>query len=244
MDIDIVEQIQQRVKQTYTAQTLYNTMHVSHIGYRHRNQGIAVTCDWLHLLRDDKGAVHNPWTDTPISVVEIGCGNGKLCDFLRSLSFEVAGTDIYDNKAVYDRSWYRFDKHDLTETPYPYKDNEFDYSLSFDVFEHLKEEYIDANLQEMARISRKGIIVKVSCSGEAPLHLTIKSPGWWLDKLSDNCPNFSWQLLRNFERIAKKDGPMMRSQDTFPDVRPIPDGYVQNYAPLFYGKKGVVANED
>lgn len=235
--IDKIKKVGQKHK--HTAQALYNTMHVSSMGYRYRNQGLAVACDWLHLLRDKRGVVHNPWTDTPITVIEVGCGNGKLCDFLRSLNFDVTGTDIFDNKAVYDRTWYRFVKHDLTKTPYPFRDDEFDYCVSFDVLEHLPEECIAPALQEMARIS-KVIIVKVSCSGEAPLHLTIKSPAWWLRQLMESCPNFSWQLLRNFERIAKKDGPMMRSQGTFSDVRPLPDGYVQTFTPLFYGKRGAV----
>ena len=232
-----------KVEQTYTAQTLYDTMHVSHIGYRHKNQGIAVVCDWLHLLRDKRGIVHDPWTDKPMTIIEVGCGNGKLCDFLRSLGFNVAGMDIFDNKVVYDRSWYRFAKHDLAETPYPFEDGEFDYCVCFDILEHLKEEYIAPALQEMARMSSNGIIVKVSCSGEAPLHLTIKDPGWWLNQLTVNCPDYSWQLLRNFERIAKKDGPMMRAQKTFSNVRPLPDDYVQTFAPLFFGKRGAIADE-
>ncbi len=233
-----------KVRQKYTAQTLYNTMHVSNISYRHRNQGMAVVCDWLHLLRDEKGVVHNPWTDKVISVIELGCGNGKLCDFLRSLNLDVTGTDIFDNKVVYDRSWYKFIKHDLSKTSYPFRDNEFDYCLSFDVMEHLEEKYIATALQEMARLSRNGIIFKVSCTGEAPLHLTVKNPSWWLDQLMDNCPDFSWSLLRNFERIAKRDGPMMRAERVFNDVRPIPDGYVLTYAPLFFGKRGAFADED
>lgn len=243
MQTEIAKEVK-KVRQKYTTQSLYDTMHVSHLGYRHRNQGIAVACDWLHLLRDNRGTVHNPWTDTPISVIEVGCGNGKLCDFLRSLNLNVTGVDIFDNEVVYDRSWYEFVQHDLSKTPYPFLVDEFDYSLSFDVLEHLKEEEIAPSLQEMARISRIGIILKVACSGEAPLHLTVKSPSWWLGQLTKHCPDFSWTLVRNYERIAKKEGPLMKSQKTFSDVRPIPDGYIQTYAPLFYGKRGASTNED
>ncbi len=241
--MNIMDKIQKEVRQTYTPQTLYNTMHISHIGYRGANQGIATASDWLHLLRNNRGVVHDPWTDTPITIVELGCGNGKLCEFLKRQSMDVTGTDIFDNEIVYDRSLYKFVKHDLTQTPYPFEDNEFDYGLSFDVLEHLKEEYIAPALQEMARFSRS-LIIKVSCSGEKPLHLTIKSPGWWFDQLTENCPNFSWQLVRNFERIVKKGDPAMKPQSTFADARPLPDGYSQTYAPLFYGKRGAIADED
>lgn len=231
-----------KIRQSCTHKTLYNTMHISHIGYRYKNQGIAVACDWLHLLRDKRGVAHNPWTDTPISVIEVGCGNGKLCNLLSSLSFDVTGTDIFDNEAVYDRTAYKFVQHDLMKTPYPFGDNEFDYCLSFDVLEHLTEEYIAPVLQEMARISPR-LIIKVSCTGEAPLHLTVKSPGWWLNQLMANCPNFSWQLVRNYERAARRDGDIMRSLPTSSDIRPFTNGDIITYAPLFYGKRGVLADE-
>lgn len=244
MEINMLEKVKRKLRQTCTAQTLYDTMHVSHIGYRHKNQGIATVCDWLHLLQDNRGIVHDPWACTPITIIELGCGNGNLCNFLRSLNFDVEGMDIFDNKVIYDRSWYRFKKHDLAETPYSFENDEFDYCLSFDVMEHLEEKYIAPVLQEMARISSNGIIAKVSCSGEAPLHLTIKSPGWWFDQLTENCPDFSWQLVRNYERIVKDGDPIMKPQNTFSTARPVPDGYAQIFAPMFFGKRGAVSDED
>jgi SAM-dependent methyltransferase len=239
--MDVIEKIA-RIGQTYTQKTLYNTMHIAHPGYRHRNQGIAEACDWLHLLRDKRGEVHNPWSNTPITVVELGCGNGKLCNLLASLRMDVTGVDIFDNDAVYDRWAYKFIQHDLTKTPYPFGDNEFDYCLSFDVMEHLPEECAAPALQEMARISR-AIIVGISCTGRQPLHLTVKSPGWWLDQLTENCHDFSWRLLRNHERIRIGGEEMARSVEMATDIRPLPGGDTITYAPLFYGKRGVIAGE-
>jgi SAM-dependent methyltransferase len=218
---------------------LYRTMHNSHPGYRHVNQGIKVACDWLHLLRDRRGEVHNPWTDTPIKVIELGCGNGILCKLLSTMGFDVTGTDLYEGKVIYDRTAYKFLEQDLTKVPYPFKDNEFDYCLSFDVLEHLPEKDIGAVLAEMARISR-GIIVKVSCHGIKPLHITVKSPGWWLNQLTTYCPDFSWQLLRNVERIAKDDGRKGATLDKASDIRPFKGGEKITYAPLFHGKRGVI----
>lgn len=228
--------------QSYTQHTLYNTMHVAHPGYRHKNQGIARICEWSHLIRDRRGEIHNPWSDTVTRVVEIGCGNGKLCQILASLELDVTGVDIFDNDAVYDRSGYSFVKQDLMETPYPFEDNEFDYCLSFDVLEHLSEEYVAPALNEMARISRN-MIIGVSCTGEKPLHLTIKSPGWWLDKLIENCHDYSWRLLRNYERVAIEKDNRGRVSSKSSDIRPFTDGEIITYAPLFYGKRGVIANE-
>lgn len=232
------------LEQPYTADTLYKTMHCTHEGYRHKNQGIARLCDWLHLLKNDRGVVHDPWADMPIKVLELGCGNGKLCIILMSLGMDVTGSDIFDNKVIYDRSPYKFVKHDMMVTPYPFNDHEFDYCLSFDVMEHLPEANIAPALKEMARISSAGIFVGVSCTGEKPLHLTIKTPGWWLDKLIENCPDFSWQLLRNHERIAIEMGNVGRIQNSSSDIRPFNNGEKITYAPLFFGKRGRIADEN
>lgn len=216
---------------------LYRTMHYTHAGYRNINQGLKTACDWFGLLRDRRGEIHNPWTDTPISVIELGCGNGKLCYVMSDMGFDVTGVDIVTS--IYDRSGYKFEELDLTETPYPFKDNEFDYCLSFDVLEHISEKYIAAILKEMARISR-GIFVKVSCHGIPPLHITIRSPGWWLEQLITNCPDFSWQLLRNVERIQVKNGKSGATIAKSTDIRPFKNGETITYAPLFYGKRGVI----
>ena len=231
------------IEQDYTAQTLYDTMHATHLGYRHKNQGIARFCDWLHLLRDRRGEVHNPWSDTSTAVVELGCGNGKLCEILVSLGLDVTGVDIFDNDAVYNRNGYKFIKQDLMKSPYPFENNQFDYCLSFDVMEHLPEEYVAPALREMARISRS-IIIGVSCTGEKPLHLTIKTPGWWLDRLIVNCQDYSWRLLRNHERVAIEKDNKGKSLPTSSDIRPFTNGEIITYAPLFYGKRGIIADED
>lgn len=227
------------LEQDYTAQTLYNTMHITHEGYRGKNQGVARACDWLHLLRNGRGEVHDPWDTTVIKVLELGCGNGKLCQILTGLSFDVTGADIFDNKTIYDRTGYKFKQHDMKETPYPFEDNEFDYCLSFDVLEHLPPDYIAPALKEMARISR-AIIVAVSCTGEKPLHLTIKTPGWWLNQLIENCSDFSWRLVRNTERVAMQRGDRVRQLSRASDIRPFKNGEIITYAPLFYGRRGVI----
>lgn len=218
-------------------EALYRTMHYTHPGYKNINQGLKTACDWFGLLRDRRGEVHNPWTDTPISVIELGCGNGKLCYVLADMGFDVTGVDII--KGNYDRSGYKFQEIDLTKTPYPFKDNEFDYCVSFDVLEHIQENHIAAILKEMARISR-GIFVKVSCHGIPPLHITVKAPGWWMEQLIAYCPDFSWQLLRNVERIAVENGKRGATVARTSDVRPFTDGEIITYAPLFYGKRGVI----
>jgi len=217
-------------------ESLYRTMHNSSVGYRENNQGLWTICDWLHLIKDKRGEVYNLWINNSISIVELGCGNGKLCNLLSDIKLDVTGVDIVTSPNVYDRSKYKFIKHDLTEFPYPFGDNEFDYCLSFDVMEHLPEDKVSDVLKEMARISC-GIIVKIACHGGPPLHITVKSPGWWFDKLIESCPDLSWRLLRNYERMCRKINGEVYCTDQIIDNQPSEEDDYTVYAPLFYGKK-------
>ena len=52
-------------------EALYQTMHNANPLYRNHNQGISRLRQWLYQLKDP-----------PASILEIGCGNGKLCELL------------------------------------------------------------------------------------------------------------------------------------------------------------------
>lgn len=200
-----------------TKESIYKTMHYSHPGYRNNNQGMAVLCDWLHLLRYEDGTVYEPWSKRPkISVIEIGCGNGKLCHLLSCLTFDVTGIDIADGP--YEREGYKFAIADITQNvcELALEKNEYDYCISFDVLEHISEKEVPIALKTMDHIA-KNIILKVACSGEPPLHLCVKSVGWWLNQLTIYLPNFSWEIVRLYNMY--------------------PQNEKQTFAPLFYGKK-------
>lgn len=195
---------------------LYDVMHRCHPLYQRTNHGAFTSPEWLHLLRDPDGEIHDHFHRPFIKIVEFGCGNGILCDYLSKMYYEVTGVDIVEEAIMYDRSKYTFMEMNLRETPYDFNDRQFDYTLSFDFVEHLPPDCVESVLREMCRVSN-GVILKVACNSESLLHLTVKTPGWWLDKLIENCPDFTWRLLRNFERIH-------------------PCGETI-YAPLFYGKR-------
>lgn len=200
---------------------LYDVMHRSHPLYQRANHGAFTSPEWLHLLRDPNGEIHDHFHRPFIKIVEFGCGNGILCDYLSRMYFEVTGIDIVEEKIMYDRSRYKFLEMDLRKTPYDFEDKQFDYAMSFDFLEHLPPDCVVPVLQEMCRVS-SGVITKVACTPEPLLHLTVETPGWWLDKLITNCPDFTWRLLRNFQRV-------------------MPDDKIV-YAPLFYGKRAPIVH--
>jgi len=69
---------------------LYRTMHNATIGYRKNNWGLITLARWLLYL-----------TKAPASILEVGCGNGKLCKLLVDIGYDVTGLDIVS--WVYDR---------------------------------------------------------------------------------------------------------------------------------------------
>ncbi len=152
-------------------EALYRTMHNTHINYRNYNQGICRLRHWLGRLKEP-----------PTSILEVGCGNGILCDSLTMMGYNVVGLDIVPGP--YDRKKYEFIIHDIQLGFLPFRDNEFDYCVSFDVLEHLPQKRIGQTIYEMQRVSTKGVIGTAACFEIPFLHLTVKDKTWWMEKIS------------------------------------------------------------
>ena len=158
-------------------EALYRTMHNTFPSYQEKNWGILTLKHWFGFL-----------PDRPASILEVGCGNGKLCRLLTDMHYDTTGVDLVTGS--YNRDGYNFVQHDLMKDSMPFESKEFDMAVSFDVLEHLPESCIDGVLQDIFRVARKVAIV-VPCLHDttrnkllAALHLTVKSPEWWLARLN------------------------------------------------------------
>lgn len=163
---------------------LYRTMHCTWPSYRFNNHGLIRLLNWVHLLK------------SPASVLEIGCGNGKLCETLSAMRFDVTGLDI--TEGPYERDGYNFVKHDITQG-LPFEDDEFDYCLSFDVLEHLQQEQIENVLKDMFRVGCY-VILTIACHSRGVLHQTVRPPEWWVEKLNRICPGPKDRTFRIYIR--------------------------------------------
>lgn len=98
-------------------------------------------------------------------VLDVGCGLGYFTDMIAGYAPESMGIDI-DFKCI---AWCRENMKgnyrlvDLTDYPYPFKDNTFDKILCTEVLEHIQDN--GAVLDELYRIIKPGgmLVVSVPC---------------------------------------------------------------------------------
>jgi len=161
---------------TNRQESLYRTVHNTSHSYRDNNWGVVMLKHWVQML-----------PSPPLSILEVGCGNGKLCRLLKDMQYDVTGIDIVPGP--YERKGYEFVIHNLQEGEMPFADKVFDYCVSFDVLEHIETEKINDVLWEMFRVA-KNIILMVPChhnTGKGlmkALHLTVKFPEWWIERIN------------------------------------------------------------
>lgn len=117
------------------------------------------------------------------SVFEMGCGNGMLSQYLSNV-YEVTAVDIVD-AYHYNRDGYEYIQHDITK-PLPFRDNQFDIGLSFDVFEHIEESDVFDSIAELVRVSKCQVMAICHKKSYPPnLHITVHPAEWWRKILGD-----------------------------------------------------------
>ncbi len=112
----------------------------------------------------------------PTSVLDVGCGEGKLVSLLRDKGIVTHGIDI-DKCGKYAPQWCGYG--DALEIPF--SDNYFDVVVSNDFFEHLEEGEVPIVYSEMQRVSKQ-VVARISLK-EKDNHVTVKPMSWWKEKL-------------------------------------------------------------
>ncbi len=151
-----------------------------------------------------------------ISILDVGCSNGKAIEQLTGKGFTASGIDVSPTavEMCEARGLENCRVGSATEIPHP--DSSFDIILSTDVLEHLRPEDLAAMLSEFARVARQAIMVKIALVPEyhkfteEPLHLSIFPAMEWLrmfypkfglETVVENCPDFFTVYLRRRDAV-------------------------------------------
>ena len=136
--------------------------------------------------------------------LDVGCGVGFVMQYLSGAAFSLQpfGLDVSDVSVerTKERILPRVPQADErvvqgVAMSLPYEDDHFSLVTCFDVLEHLDEIDVLKALNEISRVVRPGGLFygSVSCrkSGITDingdnLHLTVRSPDWWIEKMDPN----------------------------------------------------------
>jgi SAM-dependent methyltransferase len=99
----------------------------------------------------------------PRKVLELGCGRGYILRYLQSLGVDAVGIDT-SKYCIATRASDRISEIDVRDTPWPFKDKEFDFCFSVDLIDQLTDAEIVKVCAEAARVSY-GIGHAVSSKG-------------------------------------------------------------------------------
>lgn len=87
-------------------------------------------------------------------VLEIGCGNGGMLNYLTEKGFEVEGVEISKERIKKSKQIYgSLPIRKVDGIKLPFEKNEFDIVISFDVIEHIPD--TDGHLTEVKRVLKK-----------------------------------------------------------------------------------------
>lgn len=122
----------------------------------------------------------------PESVLEIGPARGPIVKRLQDAGIRANGLEI--SKHCWMTRWADgIICRDICDTPWPFKDQEFDLCFSIAVLEHVPEEFLPAVLGEMKRVSRRGlhgIDFGHNDDGNDLSHCTLRPKEWWVERFS------------------------------------------------------------
>lgn len=149
----------------------------------------------------------------PESVLDVGCGRGYVVRVLENEGIKAVGMDV-SNHCWHTRATDSFILHDVTNTPWPsvtpsvsnltgnILDKQFDLCFSSNLLEHIPEDKIDTVIQEMVRVSKRGlhaihytdppyqeVYPDIDVS-----HVTMHPKQWWVDKFKSLAPDYPVQI--------------------------------------------------
>jgi predicted SAM-dependent methyltransferase len=134
----------------------------------------------VHWVTYQKVMEHNPE-----SILEIGAARGYMVKKFNDAGVRSKGLEI-SHHCQLTRVTNDVIEWDICQTPWNFKDKEFDLAFSTAVFEHIPEEHLDAVLKEMDRVSKRGlhgVDFGENDDGFDKTHCTLRTKEWWLERM-------------------------------------------------------------
>ena len=149
-------------------------------------------------------------------ILDIGCGSGLTTQILRSNGYNVTGVDITLKGLDLQHKPFNFGqpiperiltKEGFYQAPIwdmPFKDNEFDFTFSTDVLEHLPPEMVISTIKEIYRVTKIETYHCIATFRDNRhgfiFHLSVEHIIWWkkqFDQLNKN--NITTEIINRKE---------------------------------------------
>lgn len=121
---------------------------------------------WQHkIFPQHKSILNFVKNENPENILEIGCGFGRNINYLINNGINpgsITGIDISESMIDSARSFLKNNKIKLKVADVillPFKENSFDFVLSYSVLMHISKEKLDKALSEIIRVAKKNIII-------------------------------------------------------------------------------------
>lgn len=122
----------------------------------------------------------------PGSVLEIGCAKGFILKRLQDAGIRAEGLEV-SHHCHLTRACSGVREWDVTKTPWPFKDQEFDLAFSIAFLEHVPESAVDRVASEIKRITKRGlhgVDFGTHDDGFDKTHCKFRDQKWWSHKLN------------------------------------------------------------
>lgn len=137
-----------------------------------------------------KTAKHIAEKFTPSNSLDVGCAKGYLVKALSELGIDAYGIDPSEYALAEGHPDVKGKLAIGIAQSIGLPDNEFDIVTCFDVLEHIPEKDVPKVLQEMLRVSKQWLVLRV-VTKELPddvdaKHATIHDKDWWNEKIKES----------------------------------------------------------
>lgn len=172
----------------------YKGIHETDPAYQHNNQGLDLFDVW------------EPHFQKINPIIEIGCGNGKLCHKVAGLHnahgcLDVVGVDIASNYPE-SNSFQRLVINIAVEQ-LPFPTDHFNTALCFDVLEHIAIQDINFVITEIERVSCNHIFSIAHYPTSNGLHEIVESSDWWSTFLNQS-NKMKYKMIYYYERAENR----------------------------------------